>query len=496
MTDLDRPGDHTVIPTGPHAHTVHDERLRGSLGVTSIIFMVVAAAAPLTAVGGVFPLQAMLGDGVGTPALTLASSVVLLLFTVGLTTMARLLPRPGAFFTYVGHGLGRPAGVAAAWLAVLTYTAAQVGIVAMLGSQLQSFIAGTLNGPDVAWWIYSLVMLAITGILGYRHLELSAKVLGVMLVLEIGIVLLLAVVALFQGGHDGVSMDSFRWGNITSGSPGLGLMFAIASFLGFESTAIFRDEAKDPERTVPRATYGAVIVIAVFYTFTQWALILAVGVDRFPGWIPDHVSDFIMVLASDYLGGFGAKVVNLLLITSLYACVLSFHNVLNRYGHSMGIAHALPRAFSRVHRQHGSPYVAATVQVSLAAVMTIAFAAFGLDPILQVFTWFGGVAMFTIVVLMAVASLAVIVYLARPDVQESLWKTWVAPGLGLLGLLFVAYMQIKNFPLLLGEPSVTGRVVFFYVLIAAFPVFGLVQALWLRARRPASYREVLEVIEE
>nr|WP_246319535.1 APC family permease [Nocardioides kongjuensis] len=470
--------------------------MQGSLGVTAIIFMVVAAAAPLTAVGGVFPLQAMLGNGVGTPALTLGSSVVLLLFTVGLTTMARTVHRPGAFFTYVGHGLGRPAGLGAAWLAILTYTTAQVGIAAMLGAQLQAFVVDSLNGPDVAWWVYSLATLAVTGMLGYRHLDLSAKVLGVMLVLEIGIVVLLAVVALAEGGHDGVSLDSFHWDNVTTGSPGLGLMFAIASFLGFESTAIFRDEAKDPDRTVPRATYGAVIVIAVFYTFTQWALILAVGVGRFPSWIPEHVGDFIMVLAGEYLGGTGAQVVNLLLITSLYACVLSFHNVLNRYGHSMGIAHALPRSFAKVHPRHGSPYVAALAQISLALAMVAVFAASGLDPIMQVFTWFGGVAMFSIVLLMALASIAVIVYLARPGVDEGPWRSWVAPGLGLAGLLFVAYLQIENFPLLLGEPHVTGRVLFFYVLIAAFPAFGVGQGLWLRVRRPDDYRGVLETIEE
>jgi amino acid transporter len=494
VSNLDEVAGGGTAAATPHTD-VRGHRLSGNLGVTAIIFIVVAAAAPLTAVGGVFPLQAMLGVGVGTPALTLGSSVVLLLFTVGLTTMARTIPRPGAFFTYVGHGVGRPAGLGAAWLAVLTYTTAQVGIAAMLGAQLQAFVAGTLHGPDVPWWIYTLATLAVTGMLGYRHLELSAKVLGVMLVLEIGIVVVLAVVALARGGHDGVSLDSFHWDNVTSGSPGLGLMFAVSSFLGFESTAIFRDEAKDPERTVPRATYGAVIVIAVFYTFTQWALILAVGVDRFPSWIPEHVGDFIMVLASEYLGGTGAGVVNLLLITSLYACVLSFHNVLNRYGHSMGVAHALPSAFARIHPRHGSPHVAAVVQISIAVAMIVAFAAAGLDPILQVFTWFGGVAMFSIVLLMALASIAVIVYLSRRHVREGPWRSWIAPGLGLMGLLFVAFMQIANFPLLLGEQQVTGRVVFFYLLIAAFPVLGLLQGLWLRSRRPQAYRDVLQTID-
>jgi len=57
-------------------------------------------------------------------------------------------------------------------------------------------------------------------------------------------------------------------------------MFAHASFIGFEGTAIYGEEAKDPKRTVPRATYAAVIFMGVFYAVTAWLIINAVGADR------------------------------------------------------------------------------------------------------------------------------------------------------------------------------------------------------------------------
>ena len=72
--------------------------LTGKLGTTSIVFMVVAAAAPLTVLGGAAPLGMLLGNGVGFPALFAISGVILLLFAVGLTAMTRVVPRPGAFF--------------------------------------------------------------------------------------------------------------------------------------------------------------------------------------------------------------------------------------------------------------------------------------------------------------------------------------------------------------------------------------------------------------
>ena len=66
---------------------------------------------------------------------------------------------------------------------------------------------------------------------------------------------------------------------IFSGSLGIGLLFAIISYVGFEATAIFRDEARTPERTIPRATYVALILIGVFYAVTSWALISGWGDD-------------------------------------------------------------------------------------------------------------------------------------------------------------------------------------------------------------------------
>ena len=62
-----------------------------------------------------------------------------------------------------------------------------------------------------------------------------------------------------------------------TGSLGIAIMFAIASFIGFEATAVFRDEARDPQRTIPRATYTALILIGVFYTLSAWAVISAWG---------------------------------------------------------------------------------------------------------------------------------------------------------------------------------------------------------------------------
>lgn len=473
--------------------------LQGSLGVTAIIFMVVAAASPLTVVGGAGPLGILIGNGVGYPALYAVGAVILLLFAVGLAAMTRHVPRPGAFFTYIGYGLGRPSGLAAAWTAVLTYTTIQVAVYGYVGYLLEITVV-SVGGPDLPWWLYALATVALVGVLGYRHIDLSSKVLGILLIAEVAIVLVLVGAVVLDGGPEGLSLAPFEPANIASGSPGVGLMFAIAAFIGFEATAIFRDEARDPDRTIPRATYGAVIGIGVFYTLSTWGLVMAWGPNGVLAAAAENPATLMLRTVAIYLGTVGEVVVNVLLLTSMFACVLSFHNVLTRYQHAMSTAGVLPESVSGVHARHLSPHVSSLVQTATAGVLLAAFALLGLDPLLQVFTWLSGVATVAIVVLMAVTSIAVIVYFTRNRQDRRPWNTMIAPGLGFVGLAISAVVIVAYFPVMVGDVDAAGAPTFGAVtwallaLVVVVPAFGYAQAAWIRRRRPTAYAKLTDAI--
>jgi amino acid transporter len=473
-------------------------RLSGRLGPGDIVFMVLAAAAPLAVVGAVIPVGARLGDGAGMPSMFLIGGGILLFFSVGLSTMSRYVPRAGAFFTYIGYGLGRPAGVAAAWLALLTYVAAQIAVVTYLGLILGNYV-GDLVGLSLPWWLWALGIAMLVGVFGYRQVALSSKVLGIVMVCEVGFVLLLAVVVIVQGGADGISAESFRPDVVVSGSPALALMFAMSSFFGFESTAIYRDEVRDPERTIPRATYAAIALITLFYTFASWALVQGWG-RQFTAAIAEHTSRFLIVTAERYLGHFGAQVINVLLMSSFFACALSFHNVTARYQHAMSNAGLLPTDLGKVHAHYKSPYLSSLVQTATVCVVLAAFALLRMDPYSAVYAWLAGLTSVTVVILMALTCLAVIVYLNRSEVSVGAWRAWIAPSIGLVGLVAVALILVRNFPLLLGDVDSAGNqqvgwlTLSFYLLMGAFPAFGLAQAAWLRRVRSAAYNHVIETI--
>lgn len=467
-------------------------KLKGRLGVGEIVFMVVAAAAPLTVIGGATPIGILIGNGAGYPLNFLICAVILLLFSTGLSAMSRAVSKPGAFFTYIGYGLGRPTGVGAAWLALLCYTTVQVAVYAYLGYSLNMDLVA-LGMPSLPWWAYSLIVIAIVGILGYRDIQLSAKVLAVFLICEVGITLVLSFAIIGQGGADGLSLVPFTIPAWSSGSPGVGMMMAMAGFIGFEATAIFRDEAKDPEKTIPRATYLAVIVIGVLYSFASWALIMAWGPDGVVAAAAEDAGGMLLNTAMNYIGVVGAVVIQSLLLTSLFACVLSFHNVLTRYQHAMGNVHLLPHRLGSVHSKHGSPAFSSLVQTGTAAVTLIFFTAIGWDPVMQIFTWLAGISTIAIVVLMALTSVAVIVHFARgTSASNTMWATKIAPILSTIGLVAVAAIIVAYFPALVG-----GGWDIALILLASVPVFmaiGLVQAYRIRKSDPAVYTNIIDSI--
>jgi amino acid transporter len=447
-----------ALAAGTTSAGLQSHKLAGKLGPTAIVFMVVAAAAPLTVVAGTFPIGIAAGNGAAFPASYIVCTAVLLLFAVGFTAMARHIRGAGAFYTYIAHGFGRHVGLGAAFLALLSYTAVQGGVYGYIGATLGDLVSSH-GGPSVPWYVYALVMMAITGFLGYRHIELSGKVLGVLLICEVGIVLVINIAVIGHGGAQGLSTAVLHPGNFFSGAPGIALIFALAGYIGFEATAVFRDEARDPARTIPRATYVALLVIGGFYALSSWALVTAWGDAGSVTEATNNPATMLTETANRYVGSVAGDLVQTFLITSLFAALLSFHNVLSRYIFSLGNTRALPERCGRSHVRHDSPHIASVVQTVSALVLVVASVAAGLDPVTQVFTWFVGAASVGIVVLMTLTSAAVVVYFRRSRFDTRPWNTVVAPSLGFVGLAILSVMTAINLPLLVGGSDTLAAII-------------------------------------
>jgi amino acid transporter len=448
-----------------------DRLRRDALGVAAITFFVVSAAAPLTAVAGGYPIAMLLGNGAGVPAAVILTTLILLIFSVGYTTMARHISNAGSFYAFTARGLGGVAGGAAAYIAILAYNTMQIGLYGLFGAVTGGVLGGF--GINAAWWVWSLIGMAIVGIFGYCKIDLSAKILAVLVITEYVAVLILDAAIIGQGGNSGNSMVSFTPTAFISGSPAIGMLLCFAAFMGFEATTIYSEEAKDASRTVPRATYLSVLIIGVFYAISTWCMVNGEGADKLMATLGGmDPTTFIFTLSDRYVGGWLTTVMSLLLITSVFAALLAFHNAAARYFYVLGREGLLPASLGKTHDVHQSPHLGSLLQTVLALVVMGIFIVTSQDPVLGLFTWLTNVATLSVITLMALVSFAVIAFfLKKPGLEPSALKAMLAPLIGGVLLAIVGLMVVVHFPDLTGANMTLA-----YGLVALVPIAGILGA--------------------
>jgi amino acid transporter len=451
-----------------------------ALGVAGIVFFVVAAAAPLAATLGASPIV-FGSNGVGGPGAYAVAAIVLLVFAVGYAAMSRHVTSAGGFAAYIARGLGRPAGFAAAFVALLAYNCMLAGIFGQLGAFANEILLDKLS-LDLPWQAWVAIALVGVAVLGYNNVQISMRVLGVLLIAEVAVLLILDVVILVQGGDSGLSAAPFAPSNVFSGAAGVALIFAFSCFIGFEATAVYGEEARQPKRTVPRATYVAILLIGGFYVLTLWAISIGYGTGNVAAAAVKDPVGFIFALNTEYVGSFTTDVMNYLVLTSLFAVVLAFHNTLSRYLFSLGRADVLPEALGRTSPKHGAPSRASLVQSAVTAVLLGTFMIFNADPFLDLFAWLVGLGTVSVLTLMAVTSLAVIGYFRSARVDEPVLSSVVAPVLGFVGLCAGIYLALHNFDALTGVTS--GPITYLPWLIPLAALIGI--GVWYAKREQPS----------
>ncbi|MEO5665155.1 MAG: APC family permease [Nocardioides sp.] len=465
---------------------------RGALGTPGIVFIVVSAAAPLMVMVGVAPI-AFLVAGVSAPTIYLAAGITLTVFAVGFTTMARHVTNAGGFYAYIALGLGKGAGTVAALLALFSYNALEIGVFGLLGVSANATFADVF-GLDLPWYVWALAGVALVWFLGFRSVDVGAKVLAVLVTAETALLLMLAVAVLAQGGADGIHFDSFHPSNFLTAETGTALPIAFAAFMGFESTVIYRAEARDPERTIPRATYLAVALLAVVYGFIVWSVVQAFGAD---GIVPTAASDpvgLVFAATDIYLGGWATTLMQILMVSSIVASLLAFHNAITRYTRAIAEEGMLPSALAAVHPSTGSPYIAGVAQTALAAAVVAGFAVAGADPFAHLLIWVNTPGVLGILLLQVLAAIAVPAYFIRSAHDESAWRTRVAPLLAAAAMIGALCVTVTHLELITAASDAVNLVLMLSVV--AVCACGVVWALWLRRNRPEVYAAIATEADE
>jgi amino acid transporter len=379
------------------------------------------------------------------------TGLVLALFSVGFVAMSRRIANTGAFYAYITSGLGRRLGVGAGYVALIAYTGAVIFITGFFGFFASALLDSEL-GISISWPVCGLVGLAAVFVIGVLGVRTNVRLLGVLLTLETLLLIIIILAILFSEGPGAYTMEVFTPANVFSGAPGLAFAFIVATFLGFEATAIYSEEARDPKRTVPRATYAAIALITVLYSAAAWSAVAAIGKDGIAGASKDP-GTLMFVITEQYLGHWAVTALNILIVTSLFAVLIAAHNSCARYLYSLGRDGWVPKGLAKVHPRYHTPYIAGALQAGVSAVIVFIFAVAGADPFTGLGAPFVGLDALGIVALEVLVCAAVIRFFWSRRQEVGIWTAVIAPGVSGLILAGSCVLVVDNFGMITGSES-------------------------------------------
>jgi amino acid transporter len=473
------------VPATARPSAVSRALARDKLGVPSVLFFLLSGIAPLTVAAGVITSAYATTGLIAIPAAFVVVAVVLAVFVPGYCAMSRSITNAGAFYAFISRGLGKPTGVAAALVALLAYSFLQVGLYGAFGPAAQAEASRYLH-VDAPWWVWALAAWAVIAVLGLLRVDITGKILGVLLAAEVIVTVTVTVSGLAHpaGGRldfgplSPVSLGSAGWGTF-----GVLAVIAGLGYVGFEQAPVLSEESRRPHRTIPAATYLALGAIAVVYAAAAWAIEVHAG--------KAHVAAAAAAQGPGLLFGMASPVVSntaqILFMTSLFAAALAFHNSVWRYTFSVSREQVLPAFLSKTGVS-SVPKAASLFQSVTGLAVIIIYAIGGWPPMTDLFFWLGTSGGFGVLVLLAVTSAAVIRFFAAGDsAGESAWARLVAPALSCVLLTVIVVLAVLHYGTLLGVAPgnpVTWLLPGSYAVVAAA---GAGWALVLRTRHPGRY---------
>ena len=288
------------------------------------------------------------------------------------------LPHAGGSSSFARRAFNGPIGFLVGWVQLLNYTAtvsisayfaiSYLGIFGKYVPFIQTL--KTENEWHVAATIVLICALIVLNVVGIHESSVLNLVLAFVdlitqfVLVILGVVLLLKISTVLQNIHLSVAPT---WGNFLAS-----VSIAMVSYTGIETISNLSEEAKNPGKSVPRATFW--VIAAVLFVS---AFLPTIGVSVFPVyldpqthlfttdlgtiWKADPVSGIVTVgfakVGLTTLAYWSGLWVGFLAFTILVIATNAGLIGISRLGYSLAGADSLPRVFGALHPRFKTPYL-------------------------------------------------------------------------------------------------------------------------------------------
>jgi amino acid transporter len=439
------------------------------LSLPNCIALSVAVMGPVLAVVLNAPAAGP-STGAALPLAFLVSLILIIFVGNTVVQFARVLPSSGSFYTYAANGLGGGAGFFTGWLFFGAYTLLVPGLFTAVASFAEDYVKATFH-TDLPWWVFAFIFMAAVVILSVRSIKASVQVDLTLLAIEVIVFFLLATIAIAVAGN-GNTFAAFSPSSAPNGISGLGLgvVFGILSFIGFDAAAVLGEESRDPRRLIPLAVGGSVIGVGVFYVYVMYGLTAGYHLND-PTSLAAFVKDptpFVTLAHRD--APWLEQLVDLAAIAGLFSALLALQNTTVRVLFSMGREGALPSALGRVHARFHSPHIAIYTLTVFTVIGGLIGAAWLGPSATGLYGFTGAIGTVGVVLVYILCNIALIRYFMKREDRNILYHV-IAPIIGSLGLLYPLYVVVAPgqaypyslVPYVVGVYIVLGVVAFFYL---------------------------------
>ncbi|WP_375478343.1 APC family permease [uncultured Jatrophihabitans sp.] len=361
----------------------------GAIGLASSVVIGVASTAPAYSLAAtlVFIVELV---GPQAPSIVVLAFVPILFVSIGYQQLNKREPDCGTTFTWATKAFGPKTG----WLGGWGIIAADILVMASLAQVAGQYVFLLFGNhsigdhPESGWvLLIGLVWMALMTWICYRGIELSARIQQALLALEVVVLIIFAVTALYKVYGDSppptAVKPSLSWFNpfdvadLNTFAQGIILMLFI--YWGWDSAVSVNEETKDRDKTPGRAAVISTVLLLATYVIVTLAAQSFAGVGtKGIGLANDDNSDNILsVVGGSVFGtsGFGtvmSKLLILLVLTSAAACTQTTILPTARTTLSMAAFKAIPARFAKIHPRHLTPTASTLWMGGISAVIYLA----------------------------------------------------------------------------------------------------------------------------
>ena len=375
--------------------------------------------------------------GVTAPIAYLLGGIICLGVAVVLTQLAKEFTGAGGYFLYVSRTIGPRWGWLTTWLYFL-YDPVAIGVVCAFTGSLVHDTLKAQYGWNIPWWIIFLLLVAVVTVFSMLGLALSVKLMLALAIIEVGVFLVLMISGLASPGKGGFNFKSFDPNNIPSGHAlYLGIIYTILALSGFESVAPLGEESENPKRNLPLAIVGSTIIVALFYMFVNWGVLVGEGTANLSTFTS---TDQIFTLARRLWGGAWVIVLIATINSSLAVCI-AVQNATTRVMFDMGRVKALPPILGKLNPRWKTPWNAIWLMTGITLILGLGVGAW-LGPV-NTFGMIGIMQTLGLIIVYGMGNIGVTLFYGRERRSSfNIWLHGLVPLATTVALGFVFYETV------------------------------------------------------